>query len=139
METNTSVQSERTRNFNNQLQTVARLRRFENPEFPKILFFKSGGNPLPNFRSGLCWEINSLLLSIHCPLVSPRGRPQTYKPPRHRYGQKHFYCGHAKEIKIARAILEQAWLPRTPITGRAVRLDICACSRSSRKPILEFE
>ena len=55
------------------------------------------------------------------------GRPQTYKPPRHRYGQKHFYCGHKKEIKIARRLLEAAWGDRDSLTDKAVRLDIWAC------------
>ena len=55
------------------------------------------------------------------------GRPQIYKPPRHRYGQKHFYCGHKKEIKIARRLLEAAWGDRDSLTDKAVRLDIWAC------------
>ena len=55
------------------------------------------------------------------------GRPQTYKPPRHRYGQKHFYCGHKKEIKIARRLLEETWGDRDSLTDKAVRLDIWAC------------
>ena len=58
-----------------------------------------------------------------------RGRPQTYKPPRHRRGQKHFYCGHKKEIKAARRDLEAKWGVRDAVKGAAVRLDIWACSR----------
>ena len=36
---------------------------------------------------------------------------------------------HAKEIKVARAALEQTWAKNfhTALSGRAVRLDICAC------------
>ena len=55
------------------------------------------------------------------------GRPQTYKPPRHRFGQKHFYCGHRKEIKAARKLLETAWTPRESLTGCAVKLVIRSC------------
>ena len=35
----------------------------------------------------------------------------------------------AKEIKAARAALEQAWAKNfyTALSGRAIRLDICAC------------
>ena len=57
-----------------------------------------------------------------------RGRPQTYKPPRHRYGQKRFYCGHKKEIKAARRDLEDKWGGRGAMKDAAVRLDIWACS-----------
>ena len=46
------AQPERTRNFNNQPQTVAKLRGFENPDFPVIKSFKSGGNP-PGFVAEL--------------------------------------------------------------------------------------
>ena len=36
---------------------------------------------------------------------------------------------HAKEIKVARAALEQTWAENfhTALSGRAIRLDICAC------------
>ena len=57
-----------------------------------------------------------------------RGRPQTYKPPRHRRGQKHFYCGHKKEIKAARRDLEAKWGGRDAVKDAAVRLDIWACN-----------
>ena len=55
------------------------------------------------------------------------GRPQTYKPPRHRFGQKHFYCGHKKEIKAARKVLEKSWSPRESLSGVAVKLVVRAC------------
>ena len=69
-----------------------------------------------------------LLFEIVCvaKFVLP-GRPQTYKPPRHRYGQKHFYCGHKKEIKAARKALEESWGSRESLHNRPVKLVIRAC------------
>ena len=57
------------------------------------------------------------------------GRPQTYKPPRHRFGQKHFYCGHKKEIKAARKVLEKSWGSRESLRDCPVKLVIRACGK----------
>ena len=59
------------------------------------------------------------------------GRPRTYKPPRHRFGQKHFYCGHSKEMKAARKVLEESWASRKTLQDCAVKLVVRACGFES--------